>query len=86
MKQATKLDAWRVAQGYTQLQLARELGISWDLIHRLCVGSRTPTLNVQVRFIDRFGREEAAKVFEASPVLAVMETVEAQPQTAVVTA
>lgn len=73
-KPDTKLEQWRQAQGYTQLQLAAELGISHDLIHRLCAGSREPTLNVQLRFVNRFGRAEAGKVFDDSPVLAVLET------------
>lgn len=70
----TKIDQWRQQHAYTQLELATELGVSHDLIHRLCAGSREPSLNVQIRFVNRFGKEEAARVFDDSRVLAVLET------------
>ncbi len=69
-----KLAAWMSEQSIDKRMLATELGISYDLVYRLVTGGRTPTTNVQIRFINRYGRDEAAKVFDDSSVLALLET------------
>jgi uncharacterized Fe-S cluster-containing radical SAM superfamily enzyme len=74
MQQRTKFASWMAEKGYTYRQLADELDYSYEFIFSLAVGRRHPTLNVQLKFINRFGRQEAAKAFENSPLLAAMET------------
>lgn len=74
MRHITKFGTWMRANGYTYRQLADELGIGQDMIYALASGRRQAGLSLQIKFINRFGRDEAAKVFDDSPVLAVLET------------
>lgn len=74
MRHITKFGYWMRDHGYSYKQLADELGYGHDMIYALASGRRQAGFQFQVKFINRFGREEAAKAFEDSQVLNLLET------------
>lgn len=70
----TPLAIWMAEHGYTSSTLAHELGFSYFMIRKLVLGNRGISHNFQLKFIKRFGREEADKVFDTSRLFAILET------------
>lgn len=68
MAKPTKLKVWMDSKGYTNRTLADQMELSYEWIYKYSTG-RVPDLSraFKWRFIECFGREEAAKVFEANP-------------------
>lgn len=65
MQSKTKLKIWMEENGFSNSQLAHELGLGYDYIYKISVrGDRNITETFKWRFTERFGRNEAAKVFE----------------------
>ncbi len=72
MNEPNKLAAWMSEKEYSYAALAQELGLSYILIFKVAKGDRTPSTNFEMAFVNRFGREEAAKVFGDSPLLMML--------------
>lgn len=76
MKQMTALKAWMEGKGYSNSELARQMGFSYEYIFKYSTGS-LPILSdaFKWRFVQCFGWEEANKVFDAGPqpIVAQME-------------
>lgn len=69
MDQHERLFQWMKDKGYSNRQLAGELGFGYDYIYKLVVRrDRCFTDSFKYRFIERFGWQEAAKVFDGVPV------------------
>lgn len=66
MAQTTTLKLWMDEQGYTARTLAEELDLSYEFIFKIADGSRGMSTNFQIKFVTRFGWDEAAKVFDTS--------------------
>lgn len=75
MNDTERLISWMAAQDMSAKEMAEKMGIRASLISMIKSGERAISLNVQVKFINTFGREEAEKVFIDSPVLAIMDSV-----------
>lgn len=73
MNDNERLLAWMAAHELTARALAQELGVRPSLISMIKSGERDITLNLQLKFIRAFGRDEAAKIFADSPVLDIMD-------------
>jgi len=71
------IDAWIKDNGYNFYTLARELGYSYEYIFKIAVGDKKSTSDFEIRFINRFGAEEARKVFPNSRPLAMLERIAA---------
>jgi transposase len=68
MNQRTKLKAWMTEKGYSNRQLAQELGFSYEYIYKLAISHEKPiTDSFKYRFIERFGWQEASQVFDGVP-------------------
>lgn len=72
-KPDTSLSVWMTEKGYTASTLARELGLSYEFIFKIADGSRGISHNFQLKFLERFGRDEADKVFDTSRLFAILE-------------
>lgn len=73
---ATALKVWMDSKGYSNSQLAQELGFSYDFIYKVAQGKSDPrniTLNFQLAFIRRFGWDEAGEVFDTAPLRETLE-------------
>ena len=68
------IDAWMKDKGYTCYTLARELGYTYEYIFKIAVGDRKGSSDFEMKFVNRFGTEEARKVFANSRVLAMLES------------
>lgn len=66
MAQTTTLKLWMEQQGFTSRTLAEELDLSYEFIFKIADGSRKMSTNFQIKFVARFGWDEAAKVFDTS--------------------
>lgn len=70
MEENTKLKQWMDAKGYSNRDLAERLHLSYNYIYKMAMGkgdSSKPILErFKFLFIEEFGLEEAAKVFEIS--------------------
>lgn len=67
----TPLKAWMDKKGYTHVQLAQELGYGYDMVYKVATRQdRNVTLAFKIKFIERFGWEEAAHVFDVAPLQA----------------
>ena len=64
MGQQTMLSIWMDEKGYSKATLAKELGLGYNYIHKLTVGERPLANSFKFRFLQRFGIEEASKVFD----------------------
>jgi hypothetical protein len=52
-------------KGYSNSQLARELGFSYDYIYKLAIGKdKQISDGFKFRFLQRFGMDEAIQVFD----------------------
>lgn len=60
------LATWMGENGYTSSSLAKELGLSYESVYKFVTGVRAVSSNFQLRFVARFGWDEAAKVFDTS--------------------
>lgn len=78
MEQTTPLKAWIDEKGYTFDSLAKELEYSYEYIFKIATGKdrRGMSTNFKLRFIEHFGWEEAGKLFDTRPILALMPTTE----------
>jgi hypothetical protein len=76
MDEATLLKAWMESKGYSHRTLGVELGYGYDFIYKI-VGRKDRKLssNFKFRFIQRFGWDEAGKVFDASSLIAPVAAV-----------
>lgn len=75
MDELKKFVAWKREHGYTDRGLAEELGFGADYINMISRGTRSISLNFKLKFISRFGRDEAQKAFDAAPLLSALETI-----------
>lgn len=74
MENPTSLKRWMAEKGYSNSELAQQLGFSYEYIYKLAIGRDKPlTDGFKWRFIQRFGWEEANKVFDAIPQSPVQE-------------
>jgi hypothetical protein len=65
LEQVTPLKSWMDAKGYSNSELARLMDFSYEYIFKFSTG-KLPILSeaFKWRFVERFGWEEAAKVFD----------------------
>jgi plasmid maintenance system antidote protein VapI len=68
MENSARLSEWMSQKGYSNRQLADEVGFSYDYIYSVVNNRKRITGSFKYRFIERFGWQEAAKVFEGVPV------------------
>lgn len=64
MEPRIKLQQWMDANGYSNRTLAEAMGFSYEYIYKIVEGKddkRATGANFQIRFVNRFGWEEAAK-------------------------
>lgn len=66
MEPKDKLRAWMTAKNYTPVTLGRELGVTDNYIYKLLAGKKNFGNSLYVRFCQRFGTKEAAKIFNIS--------------------
>jgi transcriptional regulator with XRE-family HTH domain len=57
------LHEWLQERGYSQSQLARELGLSQSLVNLTIMGRRAISEGFMWRFARRFGQAEAERIF-----------------------
>lgn len=57
------LQQWMDEQGFSTNQLAGELAVSYDTVYKILTDIRPMTNNFKWAFVERFGWQEAAKVF-----------------------
>ncbi len=63
MVEIERLQAWMEAKGYTMKSLAREMRLSYLAVYTIMVDRKKVTNNFRWRFAQRFGWQEAQKVF-----------------------
>ncbi len=68
MEQHDKLKAWMTAKGYNQKSLASELGFSETYIFKLMAGTKPIGSGFKLKFLFRFGVEEATEIFDLQPL------------------
>lgn len=76
MNDKTTLKQWMDDKGYSNAQLAQELGFSYDFIYKIAIGGsdrRNISTNFQLAFLRRFGWGEADKVFDTTPLRTLLE-------------
>ena len=68
MDASSTLKAWMESKGISNSELARLMGFSYEYIFKFSTG-KIPALTdaFKWRFIQRFGWEEANRVFDAGP-------------------
>lgn len=66
MAQNTTLKLWMEQQGYTARTLAEELDLSYEYIFKIAANDRKMSTNFRIKFVARFGWDEAAKLFDTS--------------------
>lgn len=66
MKPQDKLKAWMDENGYNSSALAQELGFSYNYIFKILAGLKPLGSGFKYKFLVRFGRKEADKVFDAT--------------------
>ena len=66
MTQTTTLRQWMDEKGYTARTLSRELGLSYEFIFKIAANERKMSTNFQIKFVSRFGWDEAARLFDTS--------------------
>jgi hypothetical protein len=76
MEAQTRLRAWMLENGYSNVQLARELGFSYNYIYKIAIRQDKQIKDsFKFRFIERFGIEEARRVFDVAEPKPVAEPV-----------
>lgn len=71
MNEIERLKVWLVERDYSLRQLARELGMPYQtLYHQVIVRGRI-TGDTRWVFLQRFGLEDANRIFDAEPKIAV---------------
>jgi plasmid maintenance system antidote protein VapI len=60
------LKVWMDEKGYSNRQLAQELNLSYDIIYKMSTGKRPITDGFKWRFFQRFGLEEASRIFDVT--------------------
>lgn len=66
MEQKDKLRAWMTQKGFTQSELAQELGVTNTYICKIETGAKPLGSGFKFRFIHRFGVEEASQIFDVT--------------------
>lgn len=66
MEPREKLRVWMDENGYSNKTLAEAMGFSYEYIYKIIEGKdgKRPGVNFQIRFVERFGWDEAAKALD----------------------
>lgn len=67
MKEPTSLKQWMLEKEYSNSQLAQTLGASYEIVYKVAEGKRKPTAWFKWKFLERFGCDEAVRVFIGKP-------------------
>jgi len=68
MTHAKRLDAWMMLGGYTDRTLAEAIGVDPSYVWYIRKGKRPVTDRFRWRFAEKFGFDEAKKLFDVEPV------------------
>lgn len=77
MNDKTPLKQWMDEKGYSYAQLAQELDFSYEYIYKIAKDDKRVTDSFRLRFLARFGWEEAQNVFDTEPLRALLEALPA---------
>lgn len=75
MEHKTKLQAWMAEKGYSNVELARHMGFSYEYIYKFANGivKADDRPRFKLRFIEYFGLAEASRVFDSVPEMPIAE-------------
>lgn len=75
MEHKTKLQAWMADKGYSNVELARLMGFSYEYIYKFANGTvkADDRPRFKMKFLEMFGWVEASKVFDSVPQMPVAE-------------